>query len=90
MDRNLHPPGGRCGWHSSSALRRRPRQILSSAHELGPIPEPAGRQDLGGFSHPFMLVVGVIEMCVGLMIITKWTKLGAYIASIWLVLIALT
>src|SRR6266850_2178718 len=50
---------------------------------------PLGAKILGGFSHPFMLVVGVIEMCVGLMIITKWTKLGAYIASIWLVLIAL-
>ena len=50
---------------------------------------PLAAKILGGFSHPFMLVVGVIEMCVGLMIITKWTKLGAYIASIWLVLIAL-
>src|SRR6267142_1307511 len=28
-------------------LRRRPRQILSFAHELGPIPEPAGREDPG-------------------------------------------
>ena len=50
---------------------------------------PLAVKILGGFSHPFMLVVGVIEMCVGLMIITRWTKLGAYIASIWLVLIAL-
>src|SRR3954470_2886301 len=50
---------------------------------------PIAAKILGGFSHPFMLVVGVIEMCVGLMIITKWTRIGAYIASIWLVLIAL-
>jgi len=50
---------------------------------------PIAAHILGGLSHPFMLVVGVIEMCVGLMIITKWTRIGAYIASIWLVLIAL-
>src|SRR3954470_13951223 len=50
---------------------------------------PIAARILGGFSHPFMLVAGVIEMCVGLMIITKWTRIGAYIASIWLVLIAL-
>jgi len=36
----------------------------------------------------FMHLVGVIEMIVGLAIVTKWTRLGAYVASIWLVLIA--
>jgi type IV secretory pathway VirB2 component (pilin) len=50
---------------------------------------PLAARVLGGFSHPFMLVVGVIEMCVGLMIITKWTRIGAYIATVWLILIAL-
>jgi type IV secretory pathway VirB2 component (pilin) len=50
---------------------------------------PIAAHILGGLSHPFMVVVGVIEMCVGLMIITKWTRIGAYIASIWLVLIAI-
>jgi hypothetical protein len=28
-------------------------------------------------------------MIVGLMIITRWTRLGAYIASVWLLLIAI-
>ena len=50
---------------------------------------PIAARILGGLSHPFMLIAGVIEMCVGLMIITKWTRVGAYIASIWLVLIAI-
>jgi len=36
----------------------------------------------------FMHIVGVIEMIVGLAILTKWTRVGAYVASIWLVLIA--
>jgi hypothetical protein len=37
----------------------------------------------------FMEVVGLIEMAVGLAILTRWTELGAYVAMVWLVLIAL-
>jgi uncharacterized membrane protein YphA (DoxX/SURF4 family) len=37
----------------------------------------------------FMHIVGVIEMIVGLAILTKWTRLGAYVASVWLLLIAI-
>src|SRR5262249_11611053 len=37
----------------------------------------------------FMYIVGVIEMIVGLVILTKWTRLGAYVAAIWLLLIAI-
>jgi hypothetical protein len=36
----------------------------------------------------FMHLVGVIEMIVGLAILTRWTRIGAYIASAWLLLIA--
>lgn len=38
----------------------------------------------------FMHVVGVIEMIVGLAILTRWTRLGSYVAMAWLILIALT
>ena len=37
----------------------------------------------------FMHIVGVIEMIVGLAILTKWTRLGAYVASAWLLAIAI-
>jgi uncharacterized membrane protein YphA (DoxX/SURF4 family) len=37
----------------------------------------------------FMHIVGVIEMIVGLAILTKWTRLGSYVAAVWLALIAL-
>jgi len=50
---------------------------------------PMARNLLGSYSHDFMLVAGVIEMIVGLMVITRWPRLGAYIASIWLLLIAI-
>jgi uncharacterized membrane protein YphA (DoxX/SURF4 family) len=36
----------------------------------------------------FMYVVGVIEVVVGLMVLTRWPRLGAWIAAVWLVLIA--
>jgi len=50
---------------------------------------PIARNMLGNLSHPFMLLAGVIEMIVGLMIITRWTRIGGYIASLWLLLIAI-
>jgi uncharacterized membrane protein YphA (DoxX/SURF4 family) len=37
----------------------------------------------------FMHVVGVIEMIVGVAILTRWTRLGAYVAAAWLVGIAI-
>lgn len=37
----------------------------------------------------FMYVVGVIEMAVGLAILTQWTRIGSYVAMVWLVCIAL-
>jgi uncharacterized membrane protein YphA (DoxX/SURF4 family) len=41
---------------------------------------------LGG---PALLrIVGVVEVLVGLMILTRWTRIGAYVASVWLLLIA--
>src|SRR5437879_8961787 len=37
----------------------------------------------------FMHIVGVIEMIIGLAILTKWTPLGAYVPAAWLVARAL-
>jgi uncharacterized membrane protein YphA (DoxX/SURF4 family) len=37
----------------------------------------------------FMHIVGVIEIIVGLAILTKATRLGAYVAAIWLLCIAI-
>ena len=38
----------------------------------------------------FMQGVGVVEMIVGLAILTRWTGLGAYVAGVWLAGIALS
>ena len=38
----------------------------------------------------FMRAVGVIEMVVGIAILTRWTRLGAYVAMAWLTCIALS
>jgi uncharacterized membrane protein YphA (DoxX/SURF4 family) len=37
----------------------------------------------------FMHLVGIIEIAVGLLVLTRWPRLGAWIAAAWLVLIAL-
>ena len=37
----------------------------------------------------FLYAVGIIEIAVGLLVLTRWTRLGAWIAAAWLVLIAL-
>ena len=37
----------------------------------------------------FMHIVGMIEMIVGLAILSKWTRLGSYVASVWLLAIAI-
>ena len=37
----------------------------------------------------FMMIVGVVEIVAGILVLTK-TKIGAYIVSAWLALIALT
>lgn len=36
----------------------------------------------------FMAVVGVIEIAAGVVVLTRWTRLGAYLVAAWLVLIA--
>src|SRR5262245_57101289 len=36
----------------------------------------------------FMQIVGIVEIAVGLAILTRWTRLGSYVAAAWLVLIA--
>jgi hypothetical protein len=50
---------------------------------------PIAQRVLGSHTHQFMMAVGIVEMIVGLMVITQWTKLGAYIASVWLLAIAI-
>jgi hypothetical protein len=36
----------------------------------------------------FMMIVGVIEATVGIAILTRFTRLGAYVATAWLMLIS--
>jgi uncharacterized membrane protein YphA (DoxX/SURF4 family) len=36
----------------------------------------------------FMRAVGVVEMIVGLAVLTRWTRVGAYVVMVWLLAIA--
>jgi len=37
----------------------------------------------------FLYAVGVIEVAVGLLVLTRWPKLGSYVAAAWLAAIAI-
>lgn len=50
---------------------------------------PMARGFLPVPSQEFMYGVGVVEIVVGLMVLTWWPKVGARIASAWLALIAI-
>jgi hypothetical protein len=49
---------------------------------------PVALQLLPVSAGTFMAVVGVIEIGVGLAILTGWTRLGAYVAGVWLLGVA--
>ena len=50
---------------------------------------PMAQRALAGHSHQFLWVAGVVEVLIALMVITSWTRLGAYLASLWLLLNAI-
>jgi hypothetical protein len=37
----------------------------------------------------FMHIVGLVEICAGLLVLSRWTKAGAYVVMLWLVCIAI-
>ncbi len=49
---------------------------------------PVAERFLPVSSAVFMRAVGVVEMIVGLAILTRWTREGAYVAMVWLLAIA--
>lgn len=57
--------------------------------DWGSYVSPLATQVLPFSTATFMGIVGVIEIVVGLAILTGWTRLGAYVASAWLVGVAL-
>jgi hypothetical protein len=49
---------------------------------------PVATQVLPVSAGAFLGLVGVIELAVGLAILTGWTRIGAYVASLWLLGVA--
>jgi uncharacterized membrane protein YphA (DoxX/SURF4 family) len=37
----------------------------------------------------FMHIVGVVEIVAGLIVLSRWTRIGSYIVMLWLILIAI-
>ena len=51
---------------------------------VGPVAEQFLPISVGAF----LAIVGIIEMLVGLAILTSWTRIGAYVAAVWLLAIS--
>ena len=49
---------------------------------------PAAEAILPVSAQTFMHFAGVVEMAVGVAILTRWTVIGSYVAAVWLVAIA--
>ena len=49
---------------------------------------PLALKVVGVSAGTFMRAVGIVEMIVGLAILTRWTRVGAYVAMVWLLAIA--
>lgn len=56
--------------------------------DWGAYVSPVAAQLLPVSTHSFMSIVGIVELAVGVAILTRWTRLGAYVASAWLVGVA--
>ena len=50
---------------------------------------PAAEAILPVTAQTFMHFAGLVEMVVGLAILTRWTVIGSYVAAVWLVAIAI-
>ena len=50
---------------------------------------PLAAQMLPFSTTTFMGIAGIVELAVGIAILTAWTRLGAYVASAWLILVAI-
>jgi hypothetical protein len=49
---------------------------------------PLAAQLLPFSTGTLMGIVGIVELAVGVAILTAWTRLGAYVASVWLIAVA--
>ncbi|HYD49541.1 MAG TPA: hypothetical protein VEB21_14390 [Terriglobales bacterium] len=53
------------------------RYVPASIAQILPLPVPE-----------FLAIIGIVEIAVGLMVLTRWPVLGSYLAAAWLLLIS--
>ena len=71
------------------AVSGRSRQIFNLLANWPGYVSPLVLKILPFSAQTFMHIIGVIEMIVGLAVLTKWTRLGSYVALAWLLAIAI-
>lgn len=89
MDNRLHTPwmALRFGIGLTATLAGLDK-FFNLLADWGSYVSPAAAQLLPVSPGTFMGIVGVIELAVGIAILTGWTRLGAYVASAWLLGVA--
>lgn len=89
MDTRLHTPGLalRAGIGLTATLAGLDK-FFNLLADWGEYVSPFAAQLLPFSVGTFMMLVGVVEIAVGLAILTRWTRIGAYVACAWLFLIA--
>jgi hypothetical protein len=75
-------------WHRLYRHAGGHRQFFNLLTDWTAYVSPLAAQLLPVSAGTFMGVVGVIEFAVGLAILTGWTRIGAYVASVWLLGVA--
>ena len=90
MDNRLKAPwiGLRSGIGLTAALAGLDK-FFNLLADWGHYVSPLAVQALPFSTDTFMAIVGVVELVVGVAILTGWTRVGAYAASVWLIAVAL-
>jgi hypothetical protein len=63
-------------------------KFLNILADWGSYVSPLAAQMLPFSTDVLMAIVGVVEFAVGVLILTSWPVIGAYVASAWLLLVA--
>jgi hypothetical protein len=89
MDHRLNAPwiALRCGIGLTAALAGIDK-FFNLLADWGSYVSPLAARVLPVSVSTFMGIVGVIELAVGIAILAGWTRLGAYVASAWLLGVA--
>jgi uncharacterized membrane protein YphA (DoxX/SURF4 family) len=63
-------------------------KFVNKLTDWGDVPEPLRDEDDSGEHSHFMHLVGIVEVVVGVIVLSRWTRIGSYVVMLWLIAIA--